>query len=181
MAAKPMRNKWVWPAQKRALSIFVALSVLGLGLLAFYLVSSGRIAGGEPVCSVCQRPLHPAQTFIVLSPNGREQRACCPRCGLRFAIESGQKPFQATNFTNGKLIAAETAFYLEGSDLMQCCASSTMRADSGMICSLHYDRCMPSLVAFGNLQDARSYQHEHGGRLIDLAEARTSVTRQMGR
>ena len=50
-----MRNKWVWPAQKRALSIFVALGVLGLGLGAFYLVSSGRIAGGESVCSPALR------------------------------------------------------------------------------------------------------------------------------
>jgi hypothetical protein len=181
MAAKPMRNKLVWLGHKRALSIFVPLGVLCLGLLAFYLVSSGRIARGESVCSICERPLHPAQRFIVLSQNGRERRACCPRCGLRFAIESGAKPSQATDFSNGKLITAESAFYLEGSDLMQCCTSTTMRTDSGMICDMHYDRCMPSLVAFGNLQDARSYQHEHGGRLIDLAEARTSVTRQMGR
>ena len=181
MVAKPMGNKSVWPAQKRTLSIFVALSALGLGLLAFYLVSSGRIAGGEPVCFVCQRPLHPAQTFLVLSQNGRERRTCCPRCGLRFIIESGAKPSQATDFSNGNPIIAESAFYLEGSDLMQCCTSATMRTDSGMICDMHYDRCMPSLVAFATLQNARAYQQEHGGRLIDLAEARTSVARQMGR
>lgn len=176
-----MGNKSVWPAQKRTLSTFVALSVLGLGLLAFYLVSSGRIAGGESICSVCKRPLHPAQRFIVLSQNGRERRACCPRCGLRFAIESGAKPSQATDFSNGKLITVESAFYLEGSDLMQCCTSTPMRTDSGMICDMHYDRCMPSLVAFASFQNTRAYQQEHGGRLIDLAEARTSVARQMGR
>ena len=144
-----MRNKWGWPAQRRALSIFVALGALGLGLLAFYLVSSGRIGRkGYSVCSICKRPLHPAQRFIVLSQNGRERRACCPRCGLRFAIEAGAKPSQATDFSSGKIITAESAFYLEGSDLMQCCTSTTMRADSGMLCDLHYDRCMPSLVAF---------------------------------
>ncbi len=176
-----MRNKWVWPAQKRALSIFVALGVLGLGLLAFYLVSSGRIAGGESVCSICNRPLHPAQRFIVLSQKGRERRACCPRCGLRFAIESRAKPSEATDFSSGKLITAESAFYLEGSDLMQCCTSTTMRTDSGMICDMHYDRCMPSLVAFANLQNARTYQQKHGGRLVNLAEAKASVAQQMGR
>ena len=55
-----------------------------------------------------------------------------------------------------------------------------MRADSGMICEMHYDRCLPSLVAFANLENVRVYQ-EHGGRLLDLAEARTSVARQMGK
>ena len=70
---------------------------------------------------------------------------------------------------------------MEGSDLMQCCGSTTMRADSGMICETHYDRCLPSLVAFANLPSTRVYQQEHGGRLLDLAEAITSVARQMGR
>jgi hypothetical protein len=100
---------------------------------------------------------------------------------LRFVIESNGKPSQATDFSNGKLINAESAFYLEGSDLMQCCTSTTMRTDSGTICEMHYDRCMPSLVAFANLQDAQSYQQEHGGRVIELAEARASVAQQMGR
>ena len=160
--------------------MFVALSVLGLGLLAFYLVSSGRIAGGASTCSVCKRPLHPAQVFLVVSEKEGERRACCPRCGLRFVIESNGKPLQATDFSGGKLIDAEAAIYLEGSDLMQCCASTTMRTDNGMICEMHYDRCMPSLVAFASLQRARTYQREHGGRLIDLAEARTRVARQIG-
>jgi nitrous oxide reductase accessory protein NosL len=95
-------------------------------------------------------------------------------------LHGSKKPSQATDFSNGKLINAHSAFYLEGSDLMQCCASTTMRTDSGMIYDMHYDRCMPSLVAFANLKNAQAYQQEHGGRLIDLAEAKTSVARQMG-
>jgi hypothetical protein len=31
---------------------------------------------------------------------------------MRFAIESGQKPSQATDFSDGNLIAAETAFLI---------------------------------------------------------------------
>ena len=56
-----------------------------------------------------------------------------------------------------------------------------MRTDNGMICETHYDRCMPSLVAFANLKDAQAYQQEHGGRLMRLAEAKASVARQMGK
>ena len=166
---------------KRNVSVMIALAILGVAGSLFFLVQSGWIATGNPVCFVCQRPLHPSQTFVVVSQDGREHRACCPRCGLRFVIEANGRTSQATDFSNGKTIAAETAFYLEGSDLMQCCGSATMRADSGMICETHYDRCLPSLVAFANLANARAYQQEHGGRLLDLAEARTSVAGQMGR
>jgi hypothetical protein len=166
---------------KRTVSVMIGLAILGVAGSLFFLVQSGRIATGNIVCFVCQRPLHPSQTFVVLSQNGRERQACCPRCGMRFVIESNGKPSQATDFTNGKYIVAENAVFLEGSDLMQCCGSTTMRSDGGMICETHYDRCMPSLVAFSNLPSARGYQREHGGRLLDLAEARTSVLRQIGK
>src|SRR4030095_5476913 len=96
---------------KRTLSVIIALTILGVAGSLFLLVQSGRIVTGTPVCFVCQRPLHPSQTFVVLSQNGREHRACCPRCGLRFVIESKGKPSQATDFSNGKYIAAETTFY----------------------------------------------------------------------
>jgi hypothetical protein len=32
-----------------------------------------------------------------------------------------------------------------------------MRADSGMICEMHYDRCLLSLVAFANLENAGAW------------------------
>lgn len=168
-------------SSKRNVSGMIVLAILGVVGLLFVLVQNGWIATGNPVCFVCQRPLHPSQTFVVVSQNVRKHQACCPRCGLRFVIESNGKSSQATDFSSGKLISAESAFYLEGSDLMQCCGSTTMRTDGGMICEAHYDRCLPSLVAFANLTNARAYQREHGGRLLDLAEARTSVTRQMGK
>jgi hypothetical protein len=176
-----MENQTPQRNLKRYSPALTGLVLLGLGAWLFYLVQSGRIAKGSPVCSVCQRPLHQAQVFVVVSENGPERRTCCPRCGLRFTIESGAKPFQATDFSNGKLIDAQGAYYLEGSDLMQCCTSTTMRTDTGIICEMHYDRCMPSLVAFANVKEAQAYQQEHGGHLIDLAGARRSVAQQMGR
>jgi hypothetical protein len=56
-----------------------------------------------------------------------------------------------------------------------------MRTDTGTICEMHYDRCMPSLVAFSKVEDAETYQQKHGGRLLHFAEAKASVARQMGR
>ena len=176
-----MENQSLQRNAKRYFPALIGLMILGTGAWLFYFVQSGRIAQGNPVCSVCQRPLHQAQTYVVVSQNGRQRRTCCPRCGLRFVIENSGRPLQATDFSNRKLISAKDSFYLEGSDLMECCASTMMRSDSGMICEMHYDRCMPSLVAFANLQDARTFQQKHGGRVIDLAAARASVAEQLGR
>jgi hypothetical protein len=176
-----MRKKWVWLFQKRVLSVLLALGVLGFGLLAFYWVRSSRLALGKPVCAICKRPLHPAQMFIAVSKEGREYRACCPRCGLRFVIENNATPSKAGDFSTGTLIDAETAHYLEGSDLMQCCTTTPLRSDAGLICEVHYDRCLPSLVAFSKAEDAGKYRDEHGGRVMDLMPAKRSVAQQLGK
>jgi DNA-directed RNA polymerase subunit RPC12/RpoP len=133
------------------------------------------------VCSLCQRPLHQAQVFFATSEKHGERPACCPRCGLRFVIESNGKPLLATDFSNGKRVNAADAVYLEGSDLMQCCATPAVLTESGTVCDVHFDRCMPSLVAFAARTDAETYRRQHGGRLVTLAEATASVARQMGK
>jgi hypothetical protein len=165
-------------SNKRA-SVLIVLLIFGLGGCLFYLVQSGRLAAGNPVCSVCKRPLHPAQTYVVVTKNGKKHPSCCPRCGLRFAIENKAKATKATDFSNGKRINPESAYYVEGSDVMECCGSSTMRADGGLLCEMHYDRCMPSLVTFAEKETAENFQRQHGGRILSFTGALHSVEQQM--
>ena len=106
---------------------------------------------------------------------------CCPRCGLRYVIENQASPLLASDFSKGGEVPAKEAFYLEGSTLMECCGSPTLRGDQGMICEMHFDRCQPSLMTFSRLEDARDYQTKYGGRVIRFESALTSVQRQMGR
>jgi len=47
------------------------------------------------------------------------------------------------------------------------------------ICDMHFDHCMSGLAAFASLPEARNYKQTHDGQLIDLAEAKASVARQM--
>jgi DNA-directed RNA polymerase subunit RPC12/RpoP len=168
------------PVPKKLAPVLIVLLIFGIGGYLFYLVQTGRLAAGNPVCSVCKRPLHPAQTFIVVSKDGKEHPSCCPRCGLRFAIENRAKATKATDFASSKRIDPESAYFVEGSDVMECCGSSTLLADGGMLCEMHYDRCMPSLLTFAGKDTAENFQHQHGGHIISFAEAEQSVWQQMG-
>ena len=162
-------------------SVLIGLAIIALFAIAFYLVQSGYLASGKPICSVCQRPLHKGMRYVLSTRDGKEYPACCPRCGLRFAIEKEAHPSKATDFSNGEIISPISAIYLEGSKVMECCTSTTVRSDTGMVCELHFDRCQPSLLSFARLEDAEAYQRRHGGRVLSFAKVRESVLEQMGR
>jgi hypothetical protein len=159
----------------------IALAIVVAVALVFYLVETGHIAPGKPLCVACHRALHKAQVYTVISPNGAELPSCCPRCGLRYTIENKAQSAQATDFKTGKSISPERAYYLEGSSIMECCSNTPLRTETGLVCDVHYDRCLPSLVAFSKLEDAEEYRNNQGGHIINFAEARASVARQLGR
>jgi hypothetical protein len=161
-------------------SVFGVLIIVVLFGLVFYLVEAGYFAGGKPLCAVCQRPLHRAVSFTLQSAKGRNLETCCPRCGLRYIIDGNATPLWATDFSDGKQIPAKEAFYLEGSHIMECCASPTLRGEHGIVCEMHFDRCQPSLVTFTDYAEAKRYQAQQGGHIIRYEEAFISVQRQMG-
>jgi hypothetical protein len=162
-------------------SLWGGLIIILLFGIVCYLVVIGYFAGAKPLCEVCQRPLHKAVSFTLLSAKGRSLSTCCPRCGLRYVVDGKGSPFWATDFNDGKTIPAKQAFYLEGSQIMECCASPTLRGEQGIVCEMHFDRCQPSLVSFAKDQDAQRYQAEYGGRIIRYEDALASVQHQMGR
>jgi hypothetical protein len=162
-------------------SLLGGLGIVLLSGLVFYLVEIGYFAGGKPLCAVCQRPLHKAVSFTLQSAKGRTMATCCPRCGLRYVVDERASPLWATDFSDGKTIPAKQAYYLEGSQIMECCASPTLRGEHGIVCEMHFDRCQPSLVTFANYEEAERYQAEHGGHVIRYEDALASVQHQMGR
>ncbi len=158
---------------------FVGLAVICVAALVGYYVWTGRIAGGQPLCDVCKRVIHPATSFRIAEANGKIKSACCPRCGLTSVIKNGGKVLDAVDFSSQKRIAAADAIYLEGSDIMECCSSTGFRADQGSYQEIDYDRCMPSLLAFARREDAEAVRQKHGGNIISFQEARQSVMRQL--
>jgi hypothetical protein len=157
---------------------FVGLAVICIAALLGYFVWSGRIAGGKPVCEVCNRVIQTATSFRIARPDGSTKSVCCPRCGLAAVIQNGGRVLDAVDFTTKRRVGAVEAIYLEGSDIMECCMSTGFRSDAGAYQKMEYDRCMPSLLAFTRREDAEMVRQKHGGNILGFEEARQSVVRQ---
>jgi hypothetical protein len=157
----------------------VGLAVICLAALLGYLVWSGRIAGGKPVCEVCKRVIQTETSFRIARPDGSMQAVCCPRCGLAAVIQNGGRALDAVDFSTKKRVGAAEAVYLEGSDIMECCTGTGFRSAEGAFQKMAYDRCMPSLLGFARREDAEMVRQKHGGNILSFEEARQSVVRQL--
>jgi hypothetical protein len=158
---------------------FLAAALVFAAALGGYFVWTGRIFGGKPVCEICHRELHPNNVFVTLDTRGKRKVSCCPRCGLHHVINLGGRALEATDFSTGKPVAAESAIYLEGSDIMECCAPSGFREAQGGYGDIAYDRCMPSLIAFSKKEEAEAIRQKHDGQILTFEQAKWSVARQI--
>jgi len=128
-------------------------------------------------CNICNRPIHPGMSFLVQTA-GHTERACCPRCGMHYALNHPGKVQKAwaTDMNSGQLVSAETAYYDEGGNINYCAAhgEAVQRQPQG-VSVRDYDRCLPTLVAFKTRAEAETYQKEHSGRVLNYSEALQSV------
>lgn len=126
----------------------------------------------EPVCLVCERPLHKATHYRLHLSRGGIVEVCCPRCGLHF--QQGRNDVhkvEVADFGSGELLDARQAYYVEGSSVHVCCFEGDVQKDrSGVQYERTWDRCLPSLVAFKNQEKANQFMGEHGGVLRVYSE-----------
>jgi hypothetical protein len=127
----------------------------------------------QDLCRVCNRVLHAGVTYRLELASGTEN-ACCPRCGLHYQIEhpGAVKKAWATDLDSGEFIPAEAAFYVEGGDIVYCAVhSAALERQPQGVSVREFDRCLPTLVAFRTQQEAETYQHQHGGRVLNYLQA----------
>jgi hypothetical protein len=131
----------------------------------------------EQLCQVCNRPVHAGMGYR-LELSTRSEIACCPRCGMHYELlhTAAVKTAFARDFYTGTEIPAQKAFYVEGGNQVYCAhVQPVERKGIQSSAQLAYDRCIPALVAFANAGGADKYRAEHGGRLLNFAEAQESV------
>ena len=147
--------------------------VSGAGYFAYHYIVLPRHQ-----CEICGRAVHAEHYSSVALKSGRQIEACCPRCAMHYELNMpGQvaRLLVADNST-GQTIEAQMATYVEGSDQHPCMSTSdTAPREPGVEYDLKYDRCLPSLIAFKDEAAARSFQGQHGGRLLSFAQALESV------
>lgn len=148
---------------------YLAATVV-LGLLAgagYFLYTSQPI-----VCAVCHRPIQHATFYRIQLSDGQVEDICCPRCGLHFQKDRNDiASAEAADFSTGEQIQASEAYYVENSSIHLCCSEDPVRKDwLGTQYSLTWDRCLPSLVAFKEQQQAAAFVRQNGGVLKSYPE-----------
>jgi len=125
-------------------------------------------------CALSGRLIHPGMGAVV-QVEGKDApvKACCLRCAINYARETGKKlrVLSVTDYVSRKPTSPGTAVYLSGSGITPCAgprvdAPATRRESSMQV----WDRCMPSLIAFADREDARLAQEEEGGILQTFEE-----------
>lgn len=128
----------------------------------------------EDVCAVCLRPTHKVTSYFVTLEGGETVELCCPRCGLRFEQEGGEvASVKVTDYGTGELLDPGDATFVEGSAVHVCCGEEALLRDrEGSEYERTWDRCLPSVIAFGSRAKAEDFRARSGGRILQLDELR---------
>lgn len=129
------------------------------------------------LCQVCGRVIS-EQTAFKMDTSNQTIDACCPGCAMHYMLSHPGEVRRAlaTDFSSGRLIAANKAYYDEGGDVQYCTLHKppVERGPEGVSQRI-YDRCLPVLVAFATREDAEAYQQKHGGRIVTYDQALASL------
>ncbi|HEU4401252.1 MAG TPA: hypothetical protein VFT43_04035 [Candidatus Polarisedimenticolia bacterium] len=118
-------------------------------------------------CWVCDREIHARVRATLTLAGGRTVSACCPRCALHYKDDPKNRvgAMRVTDYRSGATLPFEKAFLVEGSDEAPCMHHPPVVDETRAPMQVCYDRCLPSLIAFGDEAGARAFMADHGGSL----------------
>jgi len=146
---------------------------LGIGYAAFNVYRSSQ----TEQCYACQRAVH-AHSRTVATIRGKPRTFCCPACALSEHEQEG-KPVEVTElsaFPSGAKLSPKDAFIVRGSDVNMCVRTRELMDRDKRPADLHYDRCSPSLIAFGKRNEATEFVREHGGEVLSFREVASAFS-----
>ncbi len=166
----------------KARNIIITVAALAaMGLVTLFAYRHEERRATAETCPFCERMVHSVSDFR-LNVGGHELAACCPRCGMRAMLNGEQgktNQARATDVNTGESVDAESATYVEGGDVQYCTHGDHPETrESNGVAVREYDRCLPTLAAFKTSEEAASYQHKHGGKVLTYAQALDSVRKQ---
>jgi hypothetical protein len=160
-------------------------SRLARALLATCLLLAVASCNRGKFCEVCQRMECGNMAFTIRLQNGKSLDTCCPRCGLHYIEQEhpAVASLSVREFDGTGSLDARSAFYVEGSNVTPCSAmhaSTAPRDERGCCMKQVYDRCLPSVLAFGSRERAASFAEEHGGTVKSFAELDAGHAERVG-
>jgi hypothetical protein len=146
---------------------FVAVAILAVVAALGYVGFRAYRSAQPEMCYACQRPIH-AHSRTVAVVNGRARLFCCPACALSEHEQEGQQVriAELTSLLTGAKLSPNEAYVVKGSDVNMCAHAHEMIDADKRPAGVLYDRCSPSLIAFGQRSEAVQFAHEHGGEVL---------------
>jgi len=123
-------------------------------------------------CEICAMRITP-RTRAVVDDHGRRRVVCDPRCALTYQQQTGARVElrEVRDFTDQRAIDPAAAWYVTGSDTAPDVRTTSMATwPAAEPASLQWHRCVPSVLAFRNRDEAERFRQQHGGRVMSLAE-----------
>lgn len=150
------------------LLVFAAgLFISGLGYAGWRYVHERQ----SHICAACRREVH-ERTRTLAVVNGKEKGYCCPACALWQNRQTGTpvEIVSLTEYVTGSRLSPDAAFLVRGSDVNSCSHHTSAVGLDKQPVESHFDRCSPSLIAFGSKSRAMAFAREHGGQVLQLAD-----------
>lgn len=135
----------------------ISQKIVYLMVLACPLLLSGIALGQErKSCHLCGMyiDLYASTRHVIIYEDGSQVETCSLACAAKLTKRSGKKisKIMAADYLTKELIKADSAVYLEGSDI------------PGVMSYV-------SRIAFKSKSDALAFQKKHGGKIITFQEA----------
>lgn len=157
----------------RSRSSFGFVRAGGLALVLGVLVALTACDRADEYCVQCGRDECRNVAVVVHLADGERVSTCCPRCALHYLEETKAEVarIEVRAFDTSRALDARTAVYVEGSDVHPCAATHDGPPKDERGCCLKpvYDRCLPSVLAFGDARRADAFAREHGGFVTSFA------------
>lgn len=159
------------PMSKKAKFVSTILGIILIGATGYILVGRWQQGQGENVCQFSWREIDPSMATVA-EIDGKRQRLCCPACALATAQQRGTpiRIVRLSDFNTKQPLDPKTAFLVQGSDINPDMHSQPLVDAEKQPHPVHYDRCTPGILAFQTREQAETFQREHGGEILQIAD-----------
>ena len=123
---------------------------------------------GHSVCQVCQRPLHSHSRTVAVVDGDTPETFCCPTCAVTAARQTGERLDlrELIDYISREPLDPRDAFLVRGSDVNPCLEAHSLMHSDKQAAHIGFDRCSPSILAFGDRSTAEDFVRTHGGSVI---------------